>query len=176
MTIWFLIIQFILVGAITFGGGLVAITLLFDIFVKTGLISETLYFQMLTVSESTPGPIAINIATYLGFNQFGIAGGVMATFAFIFPSLIILWIIFPWYQNHRQSRYVVNLLTWLRAAVLGLIFVTIVRMFFKVVTLATPVILPSIVLATLTILLLPKLKSRPYALIAIGAAFGMLFL
>ena len=175
MTLLTLIFQFALVGLLTFGGGLVAVTLLFDVFVKTGLITETWFYHMLTISESTPGPIAINLATYLGFDQFGFLGGVFATFGFIFPSIVLLWSIYPVYQRYRQSKYVVEAMAWLRAAVLGLIVVTLVRMAIKVYLIATPVWIPSLGLILLGTILLPILKNRPYVLLAIGAVFGMIF-
>ena len=175
MTLMMLLWQFILIGLLTFGGGLVAVTLLFEVFVETGLITETWFYHMLTISESTPGPIAINLATYLGFDQFGVLGGVLATLGFVLPSIGLLWVIYPLYQRYRDSEYVIEGMAWLRAAVLGLILVTLVRMAIKVYLIATPVWIPSLGLILLGTILLPILKNRPYAILAIGAVFGMIF-
>ena len=90
-----LILQFLLIGLLTIGGGLVAIPLLYQSFVVSGILSDTLFYYMLSVSESTPGPIAINLATFIGYETFGIFGSVLATYAFVLPSVVVLWILFP---------------------------------------------------------------------------------
>jgi chromate transport protein ChrA len=100
---------------------------------------------------------------------------VLATLGFILPSIGLLWVIYPLYQRYRDSEYVIEGMAWLRAAVLGLILVTLVRMAIKVYLIATPVWIPSLGLILLGTILLPILKNRPYAILAIGAVFGMIF-
>jgi chromate transporter len=176
MSLLFLLGQFLLLGMLTFGGGLVAITLLFDAFVAPGWITETFFYQMVTIAESTPGPIAINLATYLGFTQFGMVGGVLATIGFVLPSTLAIWVLDPLVKRFQKNPYVQDLLKGLRVIIFGLILITLVRMSLSVYQdiIALPV--PSLILLLITALGYPKLKNRPYLLIAFGAVFGVLFL
>lgn len=175
MSLIWLILQFLLVGSLTFGGGLVAITLLFDVFVTGQVITGVFYLQMITIAESTPGPIAINLATYLGFSQFGILGGVITTLSFILPSIFLIWIFDPIYRRHSQSPYLVALMKGLRVIVFGVILVAMVRMGLSLIEelVVTPIQTSS--LGLLTLLLLPQMKNRPYILLLVGAVFGILF-
>lgn len=175
MNLIWLVLQFLWIGSLTFGGGMVAITLLFDVFVVGGTITEAFYLQMITIAESTPGPIAINLATYLGVSQFGVWGGIMTTLSFIMPSMILIWIIDPFYRRHAASPYVQSLMIGLRMIVFGLILIAIVRMGMSFVeeVIVTPI--GALSLFILTLLLLPQFKNRPYILLMIGAVFGILF-
>ena len=76
---------FFYVGLFTIGGGLVAITLMEQTIVARGLISPEQFYNMVAVSESTPGPIGINMATYVGTSLFGVKGGIIATSASVAP-------------------------------------------------------------------------------------------
>jgi chromate transporter len=175
MTLVWLIIQFVLTGLVTFGGGFVAITLLFDQFVIPGILTETFFYQMVTIAESTPGPIAINLATYIGFSQAGVLGGVITSWSFILPSFAILWLGYPLYRKYRDVKLVGFVTTGLRAIVFGMILVTLVNMVTTSVTTLVSVPLPSLILLGLSGLLLPQLKNRPYILLMIGAVFGVIF-
>jgi len=175
MSILSLILQFFLIGSLTFGGGLVAITLLYDVFVKAGLISETFYVQMITIAESTPGPIAINLATYLGFAQHGVVGGILTTFSFVLPSLILIWTIYPWYRRYATSPYLQALMVGLRVVIFGIILIAMFRMGISFVEELRVTPMATISLLLLTLILLPQMKNRPYILLMIGAVFGVLF-
>ncbi len=175
MNLLWLILQFLMVGSLTFGGGMVAITLLYDVFVLSGVISESLYVKMITIAESTPGPIAINLATYLGVDQFGILGGVLTTLSFISPSILIIWILYPLYKRFAHSPYIQQLMTVLRAVVFGLITIAVVRMALTLFEDLQQAPIQIVGLLILTLLFLPNLKNRPYILLMIGAVFGILF-
>jgi chromate transporter len=176
MTFLTLIVTFFILGFITFGGGMVAVTLLYDQFVTSGYLSETTYYYMLTIAESTPGPIAINLATYLGVQQLGIFGGVVTTLAFVLPSVALLWLILPWFDRYRQSPSLMVWMTWVRAMVFGLILVTIVRIGLSVVTIIQPQLYLGLGFLLTMTSFLPTIKNRPYVLIAFGAVFGLIFL
>ena len=175
MNLLWIILQFLWVGSLTFGGGLVAISLLFDVFVTSGLLTDVFYYQMITIAESTPGPIAINLATYLGVDQFGLLGGVITTVSFIIPSVILIWVLYPLYRRHANSPYIHAVMKGLRVMIFGVILIAIVQMGFAVIE--EMIILPiaTISLMIITFLLLPTLKNRPYILLMIGAVFGLLF-
>ena len=169
-------LQFILVGLLTFGGGLVAVTLLFDTFVTTGVIESAFFYQMLTIAESTPGPIAINLATYLGFSQHGVIGAILTTLSFILPSLLIIWLSYPTYQKHRDNVWVQSVMIGLRTAIFGMILVTLVRMGLTLWQAHMHAPLNAIILMILIIFLFKPLKNRPYLLLMVGAVFGIFFL
>jgi chromate transporter len=175
MTLLWIILQFIWVGSLTFGGGLVSISLLFDVFVTSGLLTEVFYYQMITIAESTPGPIAINLATYLGVDQFGLLGGVITTMSFILPSIVIIWVLYPIYRRHATSAYLRAIMTGLRVMIFGVILIAMVRMGLTVIDELVVLPVATTSLLILTGLLLPTLKNRPYILLIIGAVFGVLF-
>ena len=81
MTLLNLFFTFLQVGTFTIGGGLVAITIMQQILVTAGLITPEKFYTMVAISESTPGPIGINMATYIGCELYGPLGGCVATFA-----------------------------------------------------------------------------------------------
>ena len=85
-----LFFEFFKIGLFAIGGGLVTIPFLFDLSQRFDWFSMTELTNMIAVSESTPGPIGINMATFAGFQTFGIFGGVVATLALIFPSFIFV--------------------------------------------------------------------------------------
>ena len=175
MNLLWIILQFFWVGSLTFGGGLVAISLLYDVFVTSGLITEVFYYQMITIAESTPGPIAINLATYLGVEQFGLLGGIMTTVSFLIPSVVLIWGLYPIYRRHANSPYIQAVMKGLRVMIFGVILIAIVRMGFTVIDEVIDFPIASLSLMIVTGLLLPTLKNRPYILLMIGAVVGILF-
>ena len=175
MNLLWLILQFLWVGSLTFGGGLVAVSLLFDMFVTSGLLTEEFYYQMITIAESTPGPIAINLATYLGVDQFGLLGGVITTISFLIPSMMLIWLLYPIYRRHHHSPYIRTVMSGLRVMIFGVILIAIVRMGLTVIDEVIDLPIASLSLMIVTGLLLPTLKNRPYILLMIGAVFGVLF-
>lgn len=112
---------FFYIGLFTVGGGLAALPLIRQEIVGRGWITMHEYTSMVAVSESTPGPIGINMATYVGFEQLGVWGGILATLGTVLPSLIIIVIIAKFYNKFREQRLVDAGFQGLRPAVTGLI-------------------------------------------------------
>ena len=83
-----LFFAFLKVGSFTFGGGYSAIALIRDVVLSYGWLSDEMLTYMIAVSESTPGPIMVNLATYVGSSQAGALGGLLATFAVVLPMSI----------------------------------------------------------------------------------------
>ena len=88
-----LFVGFLKVGCFAFGGAYGAIPLIRDIVLSYGWLSDEMLTYMIAVSESTPGPIMVNLATYVGSEKAGILGSLIATFAVILPSFIIVLLI-----------------------------------------------------------------------------------
>ncbi len=93
MTLLNLLIGFLKVGLFAFGGGYAAVPLIRDVVLSYGWIDQDMLTNMIAVSESTPGPIMINLATYVGSSQAGLIGALTATLAVILPSFIIILIV-----------------------------------------------------------------------------------
>ena len=101
-----LFIEFFKTGLFAVGGGLATLPFLQDMAARTGWFTTAQLADMVAVSESTPGPIGVNMATYVGFTVGGIPGAAVATLGLITPSLIIILIIAAFLQAFRDNRYV----------------------------------------------------------------------
>lgn len=112
---------FLKIGAFTFGGGYAMLPLISEEVEAHGWMSEQALVNFIAVSESTPGPFAINIATYVGTEVGGIAGAVCATLGVTLPSFVIILIIAKCYERFRNSRAVKGCMSGLKPAVVGLI-------------------------------------------------------
>lgn len=124
-----LFIEFFKTGLFAIGGGLATIPFLHDMIGKYGWFTTELLTDMIAVSESTPGPIGINMATYVGFitglKDFGIGGAILgaviATIGLVLPSLIIICIIAQFLKKFKESEIVQSIFYGLRPAVTALI-------------------------------------------------------
>ena len=101
-----LFIEFFKTGLFAVGGGLATLPFLQDMAARTGWFTTAQLADMVAVSESTPGPIGVNMATYVGFTVGGLPGAAVATLGLITPSLIIILIIAAFLQAFRDNRYV----------------------------------------------------------------------
>ena len=113
--------EFFKTGLFAVGGGMATVPFLKDIGTATGWYTQTDLMNMLAVSESTPGPIGINMATYVGCNVAGFFGGVVATMGEILPSIVIVVLISKSLDRFRGSKLVDSAFYGLRPAVTGLI-------------------------------------------------------
>jgi chromate transporter len=113
--------EFFITGLFIFGGGLAAIPFLQQMAEKTGWFTVTQLMDMIAVSEATPGPIGVNMATYIGYIVAGVPGGLVATFGLILPSMIIALVVARLLLRFRESSLVESALYGLRPASLGLI-------------------------------------------------------
>ena len=113
--------EFFKVGLFSIGGGMATIPFLTDLGERTGWFTSGQLADMIAISESTPGPMGVNTATYVGFITGGVPGGVVATLGLICPSIIIILIIAKFLQRFRQSKVVDGAFYGLRAASVALI-------------------------------------------------------
>ena len=121
MTYLRLLWEFFKTGLFAIGGGMATLPFLKNIGLSTGWYSQTDLMNMLAVSESTPGPIGINMATYVGCNVAGFFGGVVATMGEILPSIVIVVLISKSLDRYRGSKLVDSAFYGLCPAVTGLI-------------------------------------------------------
>lgn len=112
---------FFKIGLFTIGGGLAAIPLLQVEAFRRNWVTPEFFTDMIAVSQSTPGPIGVNMATYVGFNELGIVGGVIATLGLIIPPVVIICLISRYLNHFNENKLVIYVFKGLRPAVTGLI-------------------------------------------------------
>lgn len=126
--------EFFKTGLFAIGGGMATLPFLKDIGETTGWYSYTDLMNMLAVSESTPGPIGINMATYVGFTVGGVPGAVIATIGEVTPSIVVILIVAAMLKKFRDSKYVNDAFYGLRPASTGLIGAACVAVILEVLT------------------------------------------
>ncbi len=125
-----LFLTFLKIGAFTFGGGYAMIALLEEEFVgKRKWLTHDEFLDIIAIGESTPGPIAINSATFIGYKQAGFFGSLCSTLGVVIPSVIIITVISLFFDRFMQFRYVQYAFEGIRVCVVYLIFTAGLRMF-----------------------------------------------
>lgn len=119
-----LFLGFLKVGLFSFGGAYAAIPLIRDVVLSYGWLSEDALTYMIAVSESTPGPIMVNLATYVGSSQAGLLGAAIATFAVALPAFVIIILVMVVLQSLLQNRYFQAILQGLAPCVVGVVLAT----------------------------------------------------
>ena len=119
-----LFLGFLKVGCFTFGGAYGAIPLIRDVVLSYGWLSEEMLTYMIAVSESTPGSIMVNMATYIGSSQAGFPGAVVATLAVVLPSFLIILLITALLKAVWKHKYVQAILGGLKPCVIGIVLAT----------------------------------------------------
>ncbi len=119
-----LFLEFFKIGLFTFGGGLSMIPLIEQVVYKYDWITQSQFIDFLGICESTPGPIAINMATYIGSTQAGLLGSIAATLGVVMPSFIIIILIASILKNFAENKYVKAFLKGVKPVVIALILST----------------------------------------------------
>jgi len=185
-----LFFEFFKIGLFSVGGGLATIPFLTDLGVRTGWFTSGQLADMIAISESTPGPMGINMATYVGFSSAGVFGGILATLGLVAPCIIVTLIISRFLQKFRQSRAVDGVFYGLRAASVALITAAMLQvarialMFHEVPVPEYGVVKtqlfywPAILLAAVIFVLVkftPLKKLHPICFIGLAALAGIVF-
>ena len=113
--------EFLKIGAFTFGGGYAMLPLIQRTVLKNNWITEKQLVDFIAVSESTPGPLAVNMSTYVGVRTAGIGGALAATFGVVLPSFLIILLLSGCYKKFQNSKIVRGAMTGLQPAVVALI-------------------------------------------------------
>lgn len=127
-----LFLTFLQIGAVSFGGGYAMIPLVREKCLTNAWLTEEEFMNFIAVAESTPGPIAINMATFVGSTQGGILGSLAATFGMVLPSFVIILIIASLIRNFIKYKGVQYTLKGIRPVIVGLILGTAVTMALNV--------------------------------------------
>ena len=182
-----LFLGFLRVGLFSFGGAYAAIPLIRDVVLSYGWLTDSEFAYMIAVSESTPGPIMINLATYVGSSQAGILGSLLATFTVALPSFIIILVITAVLTNLLKNKYVNAVFRGLQSCIIGIITATGAYMVLNnCLSVASAIdgkavvntgsLIITIIIGAVTILSkkFSKKEISPIRLIIIGAVLGII--
>ncbi len=124
-----LFLTFMKIGVFTFGGGYAMIPIIEEeVTKKRKWISEIEIMDILAISESTPGPIAVNTATYVGYKVAGVTGGIIATIGLAIPSFVIIFVISFFYQDFMKWPVIDAMFKGLKVGVIILLFSAVIRL------------------------------------------------
>ena len=126
-----LFLGFLRVGFFAFGGAYAAIPFIREVVLAYGWLTDDMITYIIAVSESTPGPVMVNMATYVGAAKGGVLGAAIATFAVVLPAFIIILLIMVIFKRLLKNRYFAAILSGLQAAIVGIIAATGVYMIYK---------------------------------------------
>lgn len=185
MTYLLLFIEFFKTGLFAIGGGLATLPFLFDIADRYPWFDRPMLMNMIAVAESTPGPIGVNVATYAGFTSAGLLGGLIATFALVLPSYIVIVIIAQFLAKFSSNPVVKSVFYGIRPAATGMIAAAgfaVLRTtllytdrFAGLDSLLSVLNIPAIILFTILYYLYIRFNKHPIFYIAGAAAIGIIF-
>lgn len=169
--------EFFKTGLFAVGGGPATIPFLMNIADKYPWFTQAELSDMIAVSESTPGPVGVNMATFAGFNTAGIMGGLVSTMALVIPSIIIILIIARFMENFQENKTVKAVFTGVKPAVTALIAIAVISIFrvslFEEINGEMVARIPSIIIAVVVFIAIQvtnKIKLHP-AVWFLGSAF-----
>ena len=179
-----LFIEFFRAGLFAVGGGLATLPFLYDISTRTGWFTHAQLADMVAVSESTPGPIGVNMATYVGFTTAGLPGAVIATLGLITPSVIVILLVVRILDKFSSNHYVQDAFYGLRPASIGLIAAALflvvkiallnVKAFAASGSFSDLFNLKAIILAVILYFAMKKISLHPVFFLAVSAVIGIL--
>ena len=192
-----LFLSFFKVGLLGFGGGLAIVRLIYDSIQPFLDMSQETFANIVAISQITPGPLAVNTATYVGYEAAGIPGALAATFGVILPAFCIVSLVCRTIQKFRDSKIVNGMLSGIRPATMGLIgaaAATLVKpslagagrlgsgLFAKLgadagsglfaVISGSPVDIISVIILIATVVLIAKYKKSPFLVLIIMGCIG----
>lgn len=180
-----LAIEFFKTGLFAVGGGLATLPFLYAMGEATGWFTAQDVANMIAISESTPGPMGVNMATYVGFNSFGILGSLVGPLALVFPSVVIIVIISKILSKFKESKLVQDVFYGLRPASTGLIIAAglgvakiallYVDNFIDTGNIFNLFNYKAILLAAVIFFVMRKKDLHPILVVVISAIIGILF-
>ena len=167
---------FFKIGLFTFGGGYAMISQIKEVIVeKKGWITDDELLQIITIAESTPGPIAINMATFIGYKQGKVIGSTLATLGVVLPSFTIIFIISLFLKQFMEIKYVQYAFAGINSAVAFLIVKTGFTMLKKIEKKPLPIISFIIVFSLMIIFDILSIKFSSIYFILIGGIIGIIY-
>lgn len=185
--VWRLFFTFLKIGLFSIGGGYAIIPLIQEQVVdRAGWISEKVFTDIITISQMTPGPLAVNTSTFVGLQIGGLWGAIAATVGCVLCGVVICLFLYGFFQKHQSSTYIFELLNGLKAASLGLIIsaaatILLLALFgtssVKLDSMLAQLDWVALVLLSSILFLVRKWKVSPIVIILVsGIAGGILYL
>ena len=175
-----LFINFFKIGLFTFGGGYAMIPMIQELVLSNKWMDTKHMVDFIAISETTPGPLAINMSTYVGYEVAGIPGAICSTFAVALPSFIVIILVARAYKKFKDNKVVVAVMNGIKPAVVGLVGAAVLSVAGNVFTVGNSVskILTSDNLISLIIVITSAVmaikKKNPVIIICIGALLGII--
>ena len=180
-----LFLAFLKIGVLGFGGGLAIVRLIYDSIQPFMAITQEQFANIVAISQITPGPLATNVATYVGHEVAGFAGAIIATIGVTLPEFILIIIICRMLRQFQNNRYVQGALSGVRPAVIGLIGAALVTLAPPAVAgetrlaggllsalATTPIDIIAIIMTLTTVVLIAKFKKSPIIVLLIMGCIG----
>ena len=176
-----LFFTFFKIGLFTFGGGYAMLPFIQQEVMQNNWLDEATFVNFVGISESSPGPFAINIATFIGMEKGGWLGSALATLGVVLPSFIVILIVAQFYLKFKESRIVSGVMSGLKPAAVGLIAAAVITMVIEVLfpagfswnLFAGAQIYISLAIFALGLWLLLKMKKHPIFIICVSAVLGI---
>ena len=168
-----LFIEFLKVGFFSFGGGYGAVAIIRDVVISNNWLTDDGLAYMISLSESTPGPIMVNLATYVGSVNGGFLGALVATIGVIFPAFIIIILVVKVLSSFMNNRYFKYLMDGAILAVIGIILATGLYMLMENNSMIE-IVISIILLFTLLVVKVKKIILNPIMFICYSAMIGVI--
>lgn len=178
-----LFLSFAKVGVLSFGGGMAVISLIYDEIQSFGNISAEQFANMVAISQATPGPVAVNVATFIGYESAGFAGALVATLGVSLPCFVIMLIVCRAIGNKLNNKYIRGALEWVKPACVGMIASAFWVLLLPAIAGNTriggffenmPIDPIAVAMVIATVLLVGKFKKNPIIVILIMGCIGAL--
>ncbi|GHV43415.1 chromate transporter [Clostridia bacterium] len=173
MIILELFLGFLQIGAFSFGGGYAMISLLRDTAVTNGWLSAAEFSEIVALSQITPGPIAVNMATFVGYRQAGVIGALVSTLGVSLPSFVFVLAVMKFLAAFKDSKVIGDVFFGLRAAVTGLITAAAVQIALPEVWVNEAVEIRAVIIFGVSLLATLKFKANPILLLILSAVAGI---
>lgn len=180
-----LALEFFKTGLFSVGGGLATLPFLYAMGEATGWFTAQDVANMIAISESTPGPMGVNMATYVGFTSFGLPGALIGPLSLVFPSLVIIILISKILNKFKESKLVQDIFYGLRPASTGLIIaaglgvakIALLHLdiFEATKNLADLINYKAVLLALIIYLIMKKKDLHPILIVVASAVIGIIF-
>lgn len=178
-----LFVEFFKIGLFSIGGGLATLPFIKELIHTRAWFSMEDMLNMIAISESTPGPIGINMATFVGNTVAGLPGGIVATLSEVLPSVIIIMIIAHYFQKFGEEKIVKSIFYGIRPAVVGVLGavcldmakISIIHLEKMNLGISSMIDIKSFLLFSFVLIGLRKFKGHPILFIFLSAILGILF-
>ncbi|BAK80585.1 chromate transporter [Candidatus Arthromitus sp. SFB-rat-Yit] len=167
---------FFKIGLFTFGGGYAMIPLIKEYILKYSWATSNELLEFIAISESTPGPFAINISTFIGFRNSGIIGAIFSTLGVVLPSFIIIILVVKFINKFKNNPYLENTLKNIRPVILSLLIYSVINISSKSLFSSSGVNVINLILFLALFLFNLKFKLSPLKIILLSGILGVIFL